>query len=134
MATTNEIIKYIMNTPENTNPGILRELLNEHGGGGSDMLIVNVVQDDDTSEPRLDRTWQEIHDAIGRVVIHDEFSDEGVVKLYSTINIKYSPANNAYGVSFGASSDYVIMVTSSPDGYPVYFNPATVDDGGAHTL
>ena len=37
--TTNEIIKYIMNTPENTNPGILRELLNNHGESGPSLNV-----------------------------------------------------------------------------------------------
>lgn len=45
MATTDEIIKYVMNSPENTNPGILRELLNEHGGAGGGVGIYTFPAD-----------------------------------------------------------------------------------------
>ena len=38
--TSDEIIRYIMNTPENTNPNILKQMLNEMGSGGSSQVFV----------------------------------------------------------------------------------------------
>ena len=37
-----EIIDYVMETPGNTNPNVLRGMLNNRGGG-SDILLVNMI-------------------------------------------------------------------------------------------
>ncbi len=34
MATTDEIMGYVLNSPHNTNPNVLKDMLDEHGGGG----------------------------------------------------------------------------------------------------
>ena len=87
----NEILDYIMNSPENTNPAILGQMLDANsgtklpeptpedngkvlgvsegqyalvsggGGGGSSGLVVHVQRVDDSAI--LDKTWQEIWDA-----------------------------------------------------------------------
>lgn len=59
--TKEEILDYVMNSPENTNRVVLSDMLNElvnssTGGGG---LVVNLSEDG-----VFDKTWKEIYDVI----------------------------------------------------------------------
>ena len=65
MSTKDDVFNYVMNSPEDTNPAVLRSLLNgiqEGGGGGDDFIITYTITD--YSEPyyegSLDKTWDEI--------------------------------------------------------------------------
>lgn len=49
MSNKDEIFEYVMNNPENTNPAILRGMLNNLGGGSSSsdsLFHVSIVVDD----------------------------------------------------------------------------------------
>ena len=55
MPNANEIFDYVMNSPEDTNPAVLRGMLNSIEGGGGGVLVVHSVYGkQDTS---LDKTW-----------------------------------------------------------------------------
>ena len=68
MATNDEIIGYVLNTPNNTNPNVLRDMLNEQGGsgGGVDFFVVNFIPKDDNNLNRVesDKSAEEIIEAI----------------------------------------------------------------------
>lgn len=54
MTTKNEIFNYVMKTPENTNPAILKSLLdelNEGGGGGGGATVTTFFDDTVTFSP-----------------------------------------------------------------------------------
>ena len=85
--------------------------LSKGGSGGSgDTLVVNVVKDD--SNERLDKTWQEIKDALDRAVIHVTV---GSIELYGIIpGVSEDSDMSSYSVSFSGNT----YTTTSPDGYP----------------
>ena len=66
MATNDEIIGYVLNTPNNTNPNVLRDMLNEQGGsgGGADFFVVNFTDGSDQSKKESDKSAEEIIEAI----------------------------------------------------------------------
>ena len=80
-----EIIDYVMETPGNTNPNVLRGMLNNSGGGSSsDVLVANMTYDeiDDTPHAILDKTFLEIYSSNLTVVkssIEDPIMDSGSV-------------------------------------------------------
>lgn len=92
---------------ENDINRLIRDLGNVTGGGGGGggVLVVNL------NNGALDKTWQEIHDAMlagGAVMI----TDDGFVIVI--VSAGYSTLRNVYIVMSG-DTDYV---TSTPDGYP----------------
>lgn len=78
----------------------------EQGIAGAGALIVHVDEND-----TLDKTWQEIHDAVLAVIVSDDeinvVVDVDVVsRIYRAVNLyKVETTNNVYS-------------TDSPDGYP----------------
>lgn len=132
-----DIIDYIMQSPENTNPNVLRDMLeNNNGGSGiNSMLNVQMFYEETKTGARtyLDHTWQEIWDAYPFINIITE--EEGnVLKLnwfqqISRMAIGYSPdepGGTIYFVSGLADND---LLTSSPDGIPEYTDDNEEDDG-----
>lgn len=82
------------------------------GSGGGGGLVVHMVGDDPT-RPNLDKTWQEIHDALvaGRyVLVSEQYENEVTQKQITTVGID--------------GADYCVYVGSltfkadSADGYP----------------
>lgn len=61
-----DIVKYVMHTPANTNPAVLRSMLGsvEGGGGGNSPLIVHSTLIEGDEMYQLDRTFGEIRAAI----------------------------------------------------------------------
>lgn len=82
------------------------------GSGGGGGLVVHMVGDDPI-RPNLDKTWQEIHDALvaGRyVLVSEQYENEVTQKQITTVGID--------------GADYCVYVGSltfkadSADGYP----------------
>ena len=136
-----EIIDYVMETPGNTNPNVLRGMLNNSGGnlppvtsddngdvltvvdgkwakaapsGGSGVLVVGFDENDMT---KLNKTWQQIADAAvsGIVALVDVYDDQTVVDYLGETNIN----DNEYQVIFKTNSGSYIFIASSASGYPV---------------
>ena len=58
-----EVIDYVMSSPSNTNPSVLKGLLGNMTEGGSGGLVVRATEPYPFSFV-LDRTWKEIYDAL----------------------------------------------------------------------
>ena len=93
-------------------------------GGGSEPLIVNINYDESTDTETLDKTWQEIDDAIaqGRQVLIASASPSGGAHmlfpvLSTEITLKLTYIVRYIGTSLDGAS-LVEVTASSPDGYP----------------
>ena len=134
-----EIINYVMETPGNTNPNVLRGMLNNSGGNlppvtsddngdvltvvegkwskaapsGGGGLVVNAVTVDENTT--LDKTWQEILDAAktGIVAILTTYADDDISVEYAS-SVYYQ--NSSYVVTSTTMTEYS---TDSASGYPV---------------
>ena len=82
------------------------------GGGGGGVLVVTAETDTETSTSTLDKTWQEIHDAMlaGGAVILSQ--DDGLITAIMYVGSR----NSQYAVVAGTDGAYV---TDTSDGYPV---------------
>ena len=72
--TKEEIIEYVMETPENTNPNVLEGMLDElvnSSGGGSMPFYVTFSGDSSDSTAACDKTFAEVKEAYdaGKVII-----------------------------------------------------------------
>ena len=88
-----EIIDNIMQSPENTNPNVLRGQLQEMAPGG-DIFVVNFIYNEQTYKYACDRSYDEVLSAInsGKTVLaFDVFSDELKVPLQVTLHVYPSP-------------------------------------------
>ena len=100
MPTTDEIIEYVMNTPDNSNPAVLRDMLNGLGGGNSLMIHVN-------SDGILDKTWNEIKATNGNAILilqlTEDSSDSYSIQYLPLIGVFASilpEEDPTYGVAF----------------------------------
>lgn len=88
------------------------------GGGGGGGLVVHQTHDEQTGKYTLDKTWQEIADALlrGPVVRVDHLESD-----YSrdvSVPVDYVEVyQSEYTVFF---TDYSVYATDSADGYPYY--------------
>lgn len=99
----------------------------EDGIANQDTLIVNIVVDENPK--RLDKTWQEIYDAIdsGRIVYVVKTDNYSGKKYYYIVywvgsNIDEISENIYYYVYLNKPGrEYYVFDTQSPSGYPVWF-------------
>ena len=101
-----EIIDYVMETPGNTNPNVLRGMLNNRGGGGSDILFVNmtVEETDDYFHAILDKTFLEIYSSNFTVVKsseEDPILDSGYVKWMIPNEIAHYGKTGTFSLTVG---------------------------------
>lgn len=133
-----EIIDYVMETPGNTNPNVLRGMLNNSGGnlppvtsddngdvltvvdgkwakatpsGGGGALVCTM----DDATGTLSHTWQEIHDAapFAWLLTQGTYKPLFAEGIYGQI----------YGITFldlFPETGVLAFAASSADGYPVY--------------
>ena len=117
-----EIIDYVMETPGNTNPNVLRGMLNNSGGSGSGVLIVNGTIDAETQMDTLDKTWQEIHDA-GYAIIREVLRGNVMFAYIERViaaetageSVQYMVETFSYD---GAELYSLTYIADSPNGYP----------------
>ena len=116
-----ELVNYVTETPENTNPNVVRSLASQiTTSGNSGILIVNVLYDYSTTKYTLDRTFREIAEAIktGPIIIYgvDAHSDYDVsVSTNEVTSVYYD--ESVYIVQCD-SVDYGEFLTIDLDGYP----------------
>ena len=70
--TKEEILDYVMNTPENTNRMVLNDMLNQiNSDSGATIRIVEVLWDEDSSKEILSMSFNEIRQAVynGEIVL-----------------------------------------------------------------
>lgn len=77
--TKNEVLDYVMLSPANTNRAVLSDLLNEFAAGnsGNGSFIIDVSYDDENDEYVLNKTIEEIIQAVSNgfiPIIRDEFT------------------------------------------------------------
>lgn len=77
------------------------------GGGSSDVLVVNIDEND-----TLDKTWQEIHDAMPLAVLCSNNSAEGV-------NSYFVRGVYVNGVNYVVATNDDNYIATSSDGFPV---------------
>lgn len=98
------------------------------GGGSSGGVLVVHASDDDT--PVLDKTWQEIKDAIdGGSVVMAITADNDVTYL-ATVPAQYGEDTFVVSFIISGTTDTNVYIASSANGYPaaqalgpVEFNP-----------
>ena len=113
-----EIINSVMQSPENTNPNVLRGQLQKIGGGsGGGVFVVGM----DAETAMLDKTAREIMDAMLQKSVCLYVDNEHGVAFYSFAAFEHEP-NSAYVFSFIVSSDIVQFSCQSENDYPGMLN------------
>ena len=114
--TINEIIDYVVNSPENTNPNVLRSILGNQVSGGQELpegaLVCLPVEVDETTNT-LNKTWNEINQ--GFYYMRD---DDGYILILTAV--ENSQENNYYIIAQYAGNS-IEFVTDTPDGYPTLY-------------
>lgn len=118
MSNKDEIFEYVMNNPENTNPAILRGMLNDLNNGGSGGVLAVRISGKD--QKVMDKTWQEIADS-DFAVCYTTPALGGKYFMYITRATAFeSDYEVTVAVWDGSSDAFVseVFTTDSPDGYP----------------
>lgn len=117
------IVSYVMNSPQNSNPAILRSLLNQLDGNNSGGLLVTVTFDSPSGAEVADKTYGEIFDVIsngGSVVIKHKMNAQSG-------EMKYSPIALFRTFEYGGEISYRMKVENanfeggSANDYPKYY-------------
>ena len=117
--TKEEILDYVMNSPENTNRRVLSDMLNEltnSSGGGPTVRIVDIVWDDSSGEPTgLSMSYNDILDAV--------WDNEEIILLrteYCDMPISQMPGGGDYPIVFSGGvyfSNYNSSWYANVDGW-----------------
>jgi hypothetical protein len=125
--TKQNIIDYVMNTPENTNRAVLSSMLDSVSGGGTEPLILE--WDSETST--TNKTWQEVYNALAsgvpcyeRSISSETAVSESVANVQLRPIIKAAVTESTYSIYvlclFG-DNDSVVAVQYSTDAPNNYF-------------
>ena len=110
-----------METPGNTNPNVLRGMLQNSSGGGN-ALAVKVEVDTETGKTIMDKTWKEIFDADCVSIYNVRKVEEGVEKSFVAVHqIAYygTGTDIEYVIACaGIDSNITYFVTDFENGYP----------------
>ena len=91
----------------------------ESGSGGPLVVEATPTMTTDGVTEALDKTWQEIHDAVltkGVTIIrHDVGGDSEFIRLMILSNVDYDADSGEHSVSVGD----LMYTTSTADGYPM---------------
>jgi len=117
--TKEEILNYVMDTPENTNRAVLSDMLDEFNtssSNGANALIINIEKDGDTYT--TDKTAREIIDAMPLVyVLETGIVDKYAVSFYTELD-EYGTALDDSGYMFYVSGN--MFTAATLDDYPSY--------------
>lgn len=117
-----EVINYVMETPGNTNPNVLRGMLQNSSGGGT-ALAVEMEVDVEMGKATLNKTWKEIFDANCVQLFSIQNTEGSIYKFIiplKTIGIYEQSDIQMYSVTcrFVEDTDDMVFTTDSEDGYP----------------
>lgn len=118
-----KVINYVMTSPNNTNPAILGEMLDEISGGSeSGIIVVPLVIDINTGRTIIQKPWKEIYNALGdgKIVIAVKkgasYSEaNGITIVYSAISLKGKYNVSAYYYADGQSH---VATAETEDDFP----------------
>lgn len=120
MPDIDDVFNYVMNTPDNTNPNVLRSMLNNlEGGGGGGVLVVTVtIVEDPGGGQRLvcDKTTGQIINAIQTGGAVFSFEAGGRSQLASFTLATFD--GEIYELYAGTGVPMIIFHASSLDDYP----------------
>lgn len=105
-----DILNYVMDTPGNTNPNILKPMLSQLKGGSDGDILFITSHYEGREYLVLDATWQEIHDAALCVITLSDMK-----KLVCGTSID--------------DGIYLVKVASFDSNVPYEFYQAIVPDG-----
>ncbi len=121
MPDINDVFNYVMESPDNTNPNVLRSMLNslESGGGGASALFITVTQTKEgtSTTETWDKTAGEIMDAMPFAYLR--MDDNGIVA--------FLPVQYSGGIGY-AWSDEDGFVAQCSEGASHYVTAATRND------
>lgn len=116
MSTKEEIMDYVLHTPENVNPAILSDKLDQYssggGGTGGTMLITQSQSGDDTV---LDKTYGEIKTALESGILPYMLVSTDQDPVYVTSVVAYGVHEGQYGVQLGGIDSY-FFIANTEDG------------------
>lgn len=93
----------------------------EQGISDNGVLEINVIFNEETGEPRLDKTWQEIYDTNINIINIPSSGAGGKIQYVPTHSIIISIGRNTEGyfVSAFMGTEIGIFNAATPDDYPV---------------
>lgn len=105
-----------------TGKSIEEALSNVPEGGAGGVLVTTASFDETTQTVSLDKTWQEIYDAIssGMIgVVRETFPSE-VTSYSDTLiaSVLYSDQGEDYEVMLNSMNQQIVYKTATADGYP----------------
>ena len=92
----------------------------EQGISDNGVLVINAIVDEETGEPRLDKTWQEIYNANNSVIIISSGSEEYPMRA----KVICAGVNGNSFIVLCAMGGWVVFSTTNPNDYP------TINNGG----
>ena len=126
--TMDEIINYAIHSPENSNPNVLRSMLNqissENGDSSNDIEVIdfNVSME---APYTLDITWQEVYDALSRGAIIRSTRGRNPSYIITADNFV-----NEYTVTVaGMHSNYDTFVAETTSDYPILTTSESLPGG-----
>lgn len=118
--TKEEILDYVMDTPENTNRMVLSDMLDEFssgsgGGGGGSALLITATYDSDTEMITLNKTFAEISTAI----VAGQMCFVHVQESVGTIYAGYNAVTCLWIDQYGGGT---VGMLNNENGTPTYIN------------
>ena len=105
-----DVFNYLMNSPENTNPAVLKSLLNDVGGGGSsEVFAIDFYTDPDYGTQELATSAEDIAHALlsnKTLVLNHDYTGQSGYAGYKGIPL------NSYEPTFSADIGYVLHFIS----------------------
>ena len=94
----------------------------EQGISNNGVLEINIIFDEETGEPHLDKTWQEIYDANINIINIPSSGPGGKISYIPTHSIIISIGRNPedYFVSAFMGTEIGVFNAATPNDYPVY--------------
>ena len=138
MPDKDEIFDYVMNNPENTNPAILRGMLDNLGGGsgssGSLFFVSIVVDDTDPDNPIFftkSRTFGEIKEAAeSGSFVYASCRTEGSKLMIAPLNNVTTPGPSGGMLAFCNGFGFELsLYAASDDDIPTSVRPAPLTHG-----
>ena len=94
-----------------------------NGEGGSSTLVVNSTYDESTNTSTLDKTWQEIYDAMPNVVVESEDLRQPVLYVIKMSNAEYDIVLGDFDVAqLQLTAVFTRYTATSASGYPQWIS------------